>query len=198
MSIVKLILAGLIIWGLGESRAGNWIKCRFLDTTGCLAKIELEVAQEEIIDFGFLSADNDFKRIDIPTDFSGYTCFRYTIELKNHGSERPESVSLGVVPLATANQFNARILGYETLTGPVTRKDIYQTNTNKFTLSPDHFENGTSFIWVWEHAKINVFICYPKQTFSNWSGKVLLIEAECEHCQKPYITYLVDEARKRR
>lgn len=198
VSVMKLLLIGIFIWILGTSPAGNWIKCKFLDTTGCLAKIEVEVEQKEITAVQNLLTHNKIIEIDNPKEFNNYLCFSYEILLKNKGFERPKNTSLRISPLVTSTNFQPRVLGYETKTGPITQRLIYDSKPMKFMLLPAHFEYESSFLFGWEQAKLEVFICYPDKNFCDWSDKVLLIETECDTCQNSYITSFLDKVRSKK
>jgi hypothetical protein len=192
--LIKLIVTGIVIYFLGKSYYGNLLRCRLLDASGCLPKIDMHVT---ITKFKHMDEVSLRKRYSVPENFhwnftpGRWTFAGYNVTLKNTGFESTQSVALHVKPLATSPTLNARLVGYRLKVSKFPPSALtYNANESKFQISGALFRDSPDRS-VKDQAQIDFVVGYPSENYTKASDEVLILEAVCNDCQVKYSKTIV-------
>ena len=190
--ILKFGIPAVVIYCLGSSFYGNWLRCKLFDTQGCLPKLIIEAQTLDLNSSSKTFLEQRYTKINIPEniDSSAWTVITYLITLKNIGYESVGAVTFRADPLATSDTHEALLICYRVMSGPFTAAKIYEDTKKCFKIEGYHFQDSSERR-VKEQSQLEFVVAYPSKVYNKTSGDVILLQAECESCQVTYIKKLL-------
>ena len=185
-SLIQVGFLALVIFLLGQLGFGNWLRCAFLDTRGCLAKVTISVITSEINPGDLPKIEKEYEINEIRKPVEDYVYVKYEVTLNNIGYANIDIAKLSVIPIPYGNS-TGFLVGYKMTTGP-SRRPPKLVPYNTLHLQSFHFE-FVSGLRATERARADLVIAYPKEFYDGTSP--VLLEVRCDSCQVPFVKALL-------
>lgn len=188
VNIVNLFSVGLILYLLSLTPIGNWFRCNFIDTLGCLPTFSIKsenVQIEPCVDLLNKDKENPWKTTNAENSDNA-VCIRYSLLVRNDSYKGSGNFRLRWEPIFADKQGNTKLRFYR-LKG--NRSDLFECtelNTcNEFNLKAIDL---TSVDWARrEIAYIDFIIQIPNKLYNKYYKKKpkIIFSLECDQCQVP-------------
>ncbi len=179
--LVKLIGLGVVVFLLGSTMTGNWIRCNFFDANGCLPRLVAEVNTTAIaLETVRKLEANYYKVDDYPTNEQKFEYIRYDLVINNKGRDHVDTMSIEVIPaLGPTNP--GRVLLYGIDTG--LQREAELQSGNEYEFGTLNFEDVDSLA-VTELIKVLFVIAYDRKLYTQKQGTAVVFLVRCESCQE--------------
>ncbi len=188
-NILQLILLAVVVYLLGISPTGNWIRCNLLDTNACLAQLVVDVPSANMSWGDFQAARRKYKEMEVPSYIPDWLLVRFEVSIENVSFESPGPIKMKITPLLKSQDKHPKIVAYSVWDGADFREEnLRQNDKDKaYHVEPFHFVKESGWRTT-EKARVNFIVAFPKAKYQN-SKKgtpLLFIEIICQYCQANY------------